>query len=187
VLIAQGTEAGGHMGPISLLALLPEVLRVAGDRPVLAAGGLVDGRDLAAMLCLGAAGVVMGTRFLATPESPARATHKQALLAAGPGATVASGIFDLLWGRDWPGVQARALQNDLTAQWAGHEADLLGHLDATRARLAQAEATGNTREMVCLAGTGVSRITTLLPAAQIVHDTVAEATRILRDWGTRVS
>jgi NAD(P)H-dependent flavin oxidoreductase YrpB (nitropropane dioxygenase family) len=186
VLIAQGMEAGGHMGPTPLLALLPEVLRVAGDRPVLAAGGLVDGRDLAAMLCLGASGVVMGTRFLATPESPARAAHKQALLTAGTGATVASGIFDILWGRDWPGVQARALRNDLTARWVGHEADLHAHLDATRARIAFAEATGDPSEMICLAGTGVSRIATLLPAAQIVHDTVMEATRVLRDWGARL-
>src|SRR5262249_52670467 len=69
VLVAQGYEAGGHMGPVPLLTLLPEVVAVAGERPVLAAGGIVDGRGLAAALCLGAAGALMGTRFLATHEN----------------------------------------------------------------------------------------------------------------------
>lgn len=70
----------------------------------------MDGRGLAAVFCLGAAGVLVGTRFLATPEAPASPTHKQAILtASGPDATVASGIFDILWEGEWPGVQVRAL------------------------------------------------------------------------------
>jgi NAD(P)H-dependent flavin oxidoreductase YrpB (nitropropane dioxygenase family) len=70
VLTAQGMEAGAHMGPTALGTIVPTVVRVAGDRPVLAAGGIVDGCGLAAAFCLGASGVSMGTRFLATPESP---------------------------------------------------------------------------------------------------------------------
>ena len=94
------------MGPAPLLTLLPEVVAAAGGRPVLAAGSIVDGRGLAAALCLGAAGALMGTRFLATHENPTSAAHKRALLGAGPGDTVASEIFDIIWGDDWPGVGA---------------------------------------------------------------------------------
>ncbi|HYN89009.1 MAG TPA: nitronate monooxygenase [Ardenticatenaceae bacterium] len=187
VLVAQGHEAGGHMGPLPLFGFLPEVVAVAGARPVLAAGGIVDGRGLAAALCLGAAGVLMGTRFLATPESPASAIHKQALLSAsGPVATVASGIFDVLWESDWPGVQARALRNRLTARWVGREGELRAHLAEAQAALQQAQEAGNPEEMILLAGMGAGCIQDLKPAGQVVHDIIAEAAQILHDWGMRV-
>lgn len=183
-VIAQGTEAGGHMGPIPLFSLLPEVVAVAGGRPVLAAGGIVDGRGLAAALCLGAAGVVIGTRFLATPEAPATPSHKRALLAAAPESTVASTIFDTLWGDEvWPGVQARALRNSLTARWLGREQELLRAPEEAVAALQRAEAADDSAEMIHLAGMGVGRIRELAPAGRIVRDVVAEATSILRELG----
>jgi NAD(P)H-dependent flavin oxidoreductase YrpB (nitropropane dioxygenase family) len=175
ILIAQGTEAGGHNGPVPLWALVPAVVAVAGDRPVLAAGGIVDGRGLAAALCLGAAGVVMGTRFLATPEAPTSSLHKQYLLAAGPDATLASDVPDLLWGIPWPGVQARALRTALLMRWHGREAGLLAEREAVAAGVERARAAGDADEMILLAGAGVDRIDAIVPAADLVRRAVADA------------
>lgn len=187
VLVAQGVEAGGHMGPHSLLGLLPAVVDAAGTTPVLAAGGIVDGRGLAAALCLGASGVLMGTRFLATPEAPILAAYKQAIVAAAPGTTAASSIFDVLWGDEWPGVQARALRNSLTARWLGRDDELRAARDEALAALQRAEADGTTDEMILLAGAGSGLIHDLRPAGEVVTSVAAEAADILRDWGVRLS
>jgi len=181
VLVAQGHEAGGHMGPIPLRTLLPEIVAVAGGRPVLAAGAMVDGRDLAAVLRLGASGVLMGTRFLATPEAPAPAAHKQAILDAQPGTTVASGIFDILWGDAWPGVQVRTIQNRFTARWVGREDELLAMVDEVRRERDRTRADEDLHEMALLAGEGAGRIRDITPAGQIVRDIMAEAERILSE------
>lgn len=186
VLVAQGREAGGRMGPLPLLSLLPAVVEVAGETPVLAAGGIVDGRGLAAALCLGAAGVLMGTRFLATPEAPIPAAHKQAIVAAAPGGTVASGIFDLIWGEEWPGVRARALCNSLTARWLGRDDELRAVRAEALEALQQAEAANNADEMVLLAGVGAALIRELRPAGEVVTDVAAEAERVLRALGARL-
>lgn len=187
VLVAQGSEAGGHMGPLPLLSVLPAVVAVAGGRPVLAAGGISDGRGLAAALCLGAAGVLMGTRFLATPESPISPAYKRAILAAGPGATVASGLFDLLWGFAWPGVRVRAIGNALTERWAGREDELAAHLEEVRAECDRANREDDPRGMALLAGEGVGQIDAIQPAGAIVQSVAAEAERVLRAWGGHVS
>jgi NAD(P)H-dependent flavin oxidoreductase YrpB (nitropropane dioxygenase family) len=187
LLIAQGTEAGGHMGPVPLWSLLPDVVATAAGRPVLAAGGIVDGRGLAAALCLGAAGIVIGTRFLATPEAPVPMAHKQAIVQAPPDATVASGIFDLIWGEEWPGVQARALRNQFTARWVNREAELRAQRAEAFAALQQAEAAADMEEMINLAGMGAGRIHDLVPAGQLVQEVVAEAERILREWSERLA
>jgi nitronate monooxygenase len=111
------------------MTLLPEVVAVAGRRPVLAAGGIVDGRGLAAALCLGAVGALMGTRFLATPEAPAPPAHKRAIVQSAPGDTVASDLFDILWGDNWPGVRARAIRNAFVERWLGRENELRDTID----------------------------------------------------------
>src|SRR5262245_19669899 len=186
VLVAQGYEAGGHMGPTPLLALLPEVVAVAGSRPVLAAGGIVDGRGMAAALCLGASGVLMGTRFLATHEAPALAAHKRAILAARPSDTLASGIFDILWGDEWPGVQTRAIQNQFTRRWLGREDELRMAIEELRRRRAKEGDDQNPDEMPLLAGVGAGLIHELKPASQVVREVVEEAQQVLRVWGARV-
>jgi nitronate monooxygenase len=180
VLVAQGREAGGHMGPLPLLSLLPEVVARAGGRPVLAAGGIVDGRGLAAALSLGAAGVLMGTRFLATPECPTSQIHKRAILASGLGDTVASEIWDILWGKEWPGTRVRALQNRLTARWDGREDELRGVLETVRAEYEQGCASQDQEIMALLAGEGAGRIHDLRPAGDVVKAIVAEATGVLQ-------
>ncbi len=181
VLVAQGVEAGGHMGPNPLWSLLPAIVDLAGATPVLAAGGIVDGRGLAAALCLGAQGVVIGTRFLATPESPARPSHKEAIVRAGSDDTTASEMFDILWGANWPGVQARAIRNRLTERWAGREDALRAVRDEALATLHQAEAADDSEEMVLLAGVGAARINEIVPAGDLVRAIAAEASDVLRN------
>jgi enoyl-[acyl-carrier protein] reductase II len=91
LVVAQGTEAGGHTGLVATMPLVPMIVDAVGDRvPVVAAGGIFDGRGLAAALALGAAGVWVGTRFIATPEARAVAGYKDALLAAREDATTIS-------------------------------------------------------------------------------------------------
>jgi len=184
LLVAQGHEAGGHMGPVPLMALLPEVVAAAGDRPVLAAGGIVDGQGLAAALCLGAAGALMGTRFLATPEAPALPGYKRAILDAAPGATVASELFDILWGDAWPGVQTRAIRNAFVDRWLGRADELRDCVDEVRRLRAIIRADWDEQQMPLLAGAG--RIRELKPAGQVVRDVVAEAEQVLRAWGQRL-
>ena len=85
-VVAQGTEGGGHTGTVATLALVPQVVDAVGDKvPVVAAGGLFDGRGLAASLALGADGVWIGTRFIATPEARAVKGYKEALLGIARG------------------------------------------------------------------------------------------------------
>jgi NAD(P)H-dependent flavin oxidoreductase YrpB (nitropropane dioxygenase family) len=181
VLIAQGREAGGHMGPHPLWTLLPEVLAIAGDRPVLASGGLVDGRDLAAALTMGAAGVHMGTRFLASAESPATAAHKQAILDARDGDTLDTGLWDELWGGVWPGVKVRAFRNKLTERWHGRDAELAENIAAVRAEFETASAADDTTKRPMLAGEGSTRISRIMAAAEIVGSVVGEAETVLRE------
>jgi NAD(P)H-dependent flavin oxidoreductase YrpB (nitropropane dioxygenase family) len=116
-VIAQGTEAGGHTGRVSTFALVPQVVDVADGRPVLAAGGVGDGRGLAAALVLGAEGAVMGTRFLATRESAAHENFKAKI--------VASRAEDAVVTRAYTGKTARHLRNRYIELWEGHEDEIL--------------------------------------------------------------
>src|ERR1700681_3318979 len=118
VIVAQGTEGGGHVGTMSTLALVPQVVDVVGGVPVLAAGGIADGRGLAAVLMLGAQGALIGTRFLATPEARGRGHSKDAILNAMGSQTVASTFFDDVMKRVWPGALVRAIQHPLLEEWA---------------------------------------------------------------------
>lgn len=102
VLVAQGTEAGGHTGYISTLPLVAAVVDVARPLPVLAAGGIADGRGLAAMLLLGAQGVWMGTRFYASREAVAKAWEKQRMVEAGTDETVLTKVCDLTFAYPFP-------------------------------------------------------------------------------------
>jgi NAD(P)H-dependent flavin oxidoreductase YrpB (nitropropane dioxygenase family) len=187
MLIAQGSEAGGHVGPIALSAVLPGVVAVAGKRPVLAAGAIVDGPSLAAAMCLGAAGAWMGTRFLATPESPALPAHKRAIVEARAGATVRSGIWDLIWGRPWPGVQVRAIRNALADRWIGREEQISAARQDINKGIESAEDRDDETEIDLLAGEGVGRISTIRPAGDLVGEIAEDAERVLRRLGGRLA
>jgi len=116
-VVAQGTEAGGHTGQVATIALVPQVVDAVGDRvPVVAAGGLFDGRGLAAALALGADGVWIGTRFIATYEARAVAGYKETLLATAEDGTVVS--------RAYTGKTCRVVRNDWTQRFDDHPEDL---------------------------------------------------------------
>ena len=116
VIIAQGAEAGGHVGSVTTLVLVPQVVDAV-EVPVLAAGGIGDGRGVAAALMLGAEGAWIGTRFLATVESSAHENHKKKILAVDEEGTVVS--------RCYTGKPSRVLKNRFTDRWKGHGGEVL--------------------------------------------------------------
>ena len=180
-VVAQGTEGGGHTGTVATMALVPQVVDAVGDKiPVVAAGGLFDGRGLAASLALGADGVLVGTRFIATPEARAVRGYKETLVATPEDGTVVSLGFT--------GKTCRVVRNDWTSYYEQHPDELRKFTDqAIHAMKEGANHLGapsdtvvdtNREFMPC--GQGVGAITSLIPAAQIVRDIVAEAERVLR-------
>ncbi len=114
IVMAQGVEAGGHVrGTVTTLALVPEVRDAIGDLPLLAAGGLADGRGLAAVLALGADGAVFGTRFLVSAESAAHRRYKERIVAADAAQTIHTTLFDI----GWPDAPHRVLRSRLIEDW----------------------------------------------------------------------
>src|SRR5215468_601115 len=121
VIIAQGIEAGGHVaGEVSTMVLLPRIVDAVTPGLVLAAGGIADARGLAAALCLGADGVVMGTRFLATPEANAHPIYKTRLVAASEEDTVRT----ILFGHGWPHAPHRTLRTRFVREWVDRESEM---------------------------------------------------------------
>lgn len=181
IIIAQGRDAGGHGGSLrGTLGLVPAVVDAVSPIPVVAAGGIADGRGLAAALSLGAAGVSMGTRFLATRESVWSAARKAGLVAGQGDQTLQSRLFDTLGDPDWPmKFPARFLRNATSARWEGQEAELEATADAERARYADVPLDDLERRLT-LCGEGVDLITDVPTAREVVERTVAEAIMVLR-------
>lgn len=180
VLVAQGSDAGGHAGTRGTLALVPAVVDVAGTLPVVAAGGIADGRGIAAACMLGASGVMLGSRFYASRESLAHTKAKQALLAASGDDTVRGAVFDRLRGWTWPrGYSLRTLANDMTARWPAEATELDNDLAAQRAEFERAVASGDTRLAPVIAGEAADLIHDLPPAGEIVMRVMAEARALL--------
>jgi nitronate monooxygenase len=179
-LIAQSMEAGGHVQSTTLAAdLLPAVLAMAGAVPVLAAGGISTGDGAADVIAKGAAGAVMGTRFLATREAASHDAYKAALVAARAGDPVLTNCFDV----GWPFAMHRVLRNDTLETWeaAGcpQPPDRPGEGDVVFRRGDQEfprysdtppmpGATGDLTSAVLYAGTGVGEIGTIEPAADLL-------------------
>jgi len=143
VLVAQGTEAGGHVGWMASLPLLPMMVKALAPLPVLSAGGIADGRGLAAALALGADGVLLGTRFMATPEAPIHANFKQAIVNSDGHDTVLTEIPDLASQRVWPGAMSRAQRNQFIERWAGREWMVRQNAREIGQQLAAARAAGD--------------------------------------------
>ena len=136
VIIAQGTEAGGHGMSEPLFTLLPQVVDVCPNTPVVAAGGVADGRGLAAALVLGAEGVLVGTRFYASIEAEGHPQAKNRIVAAESGQTVRSIVFDLSRRNRWPGAfTGRLLRNRHAETWLGREDELELQMEVSRARV----------------------------------------------------
>ncbi|KAA0098173.1 nitronate monooxygenase [Mycolicibacterium sp. P1-18] len=175
VVVAQGTEAGGHGGGRSTLPFVPAVVDVAGDVPVLAAGGIADGRGLAAALVLGAAGVVIGTRFEATPEALLDADESAAIMSAGAADTVLGRVADVAADAGWPAVYpARTLRNAFTDAWQNRE-DQLGRDAEALAAFRAGVARGDMDFRPVWAGEAVDLVTEVRGASALVGRIVDEA------------
>ena len=186
VIVAQGTDGGGHVGMIGTFALLPAAIDAAFGVPVMAAGGIADGRGLAAALAMGAEGVLMGTRFLATPEAPIADAWRQGIVAADETATVRTAAFDRALQMDWPGAEVRALRNRFLEEWALRPDAAAQHTAELRPSLARALASGDFDWFPPMAGQSCALITSVEPAAEIVRRIVAEAETVLRGLGRYV-
>ena len=181
ILIAQGTEAGGHGASRTTLDIVPAIVDLAAGRvPVAAAGGIGDGRGLAAMMMLGASGVLLGTRFYASAECDGPEEAKQRICAASNGNSVRGIIFDLSRNNVWPApFTGRCLINDHARRWMGREVELMQNIKAVAAEYAAARAAGNFDVAAVIAGEAVGLIHDIPPAAEIVDRIAGEAEQIL--------
>src|SRR6478752_5549230 len=174
IVVAQGTEAGGHTGQIATLPLVPQIVDAVGDRvPVVAAGGIFDGRGLAAALALGADGVWIGTRFIATPEARSAPGYKDALLRTGEDGTTVT--------RSYSGKPMRTVRNTWTEYHDQHPDEirrfpeqLMVGIEGGWMHLGASESTpGVDPDRECYpSGQGVGAIHELIPAGDIVRSIV---------------
>lgn len=181
LVIAQGTEAGGHTGRVATLPLVPQVADAVGRQvPVVAAGGIVDGRGLAAALALGASGVWVGTRFVATPEARTVPGFKEVLLRTGEDGTVVT--------RAYTGKTLRAVRNAYTDYFEAHPEEIQPFPNQAAKSVAEGvfhlgageEAKVDPERECFPAGQGVGKISELVPAADLVTSMVSEAEAVLR-------
>jgi nitronate monooxygenase len=174
-IIAQGTEAGGHGGGRSLFPLLPAVVDRVAPIPVVAAGGISDGRGIAAAFALGAAGVLIGTRFYAAEESLGLAPAKQRIVEGSGDATIRTRVFDVVRRLPWPPeFTGRALRNDFVSRWHGSDAGLTASLDEETSRYTRAVEAGDFDTAAVWAGEGIDLVRDVAPAATIMARLLAE-------------
>jgi NAD(P)H-dependent flavin oxidoreductase YrpB (nitropropane dioxygenase family) len=179
VIVAQGIDGGGHVGEIGTTVIVRQVVRAVAPVPVLAAGGFADGSGLAAALALGASGVLLGTRFLATEEAPVEAAYKEAIVASGGDDTIVTTVADTLSGRDWPGAWARMRRTRFVEEWLGREPELRKRREAAWARLEAAEESDPDYGLMWI-GQSAGLIDSVVPAGDVVWQIVGEAEEILR-------
>jgi nitronate monooxygenase len=185
VIVAQGSEAGGHGSVRATLPFVPQVVdlvaREAPDTCVVAAGGIADGRGLAAALMLGADGVLLGTRFYASAESLAHPAAKAKMATATGEETVRSSTIDIVRDIPWPTeFTARIMRNAFTERWHGAETELAGAKAREMLRYQAAVTLGDFSTACILGGEAMGLFDAVLPAGEIVERIVAEAERSLR-------
>lgn len=183
VLVAQGSEAGGHGGGRATLPFVPIVVDLAGATPVLAAGGIADGRGLAAALCLGAAGALIGTRFQASTEALVEPEVSKAILDGRGGDTERSRILDIARAAPWPArYPARSLRNAFLDRWRNREEELEVDEEA-KAEYRAAAAVGDLSAVPVWASEAIDLIGTIFPAADLVARLSREAEMALTRAG----
>jgi nitronate monooxygenase len=180
ILIAQGAEAGGHGDARGTFALVPAVVDVARGVPVAAAGGVADGRGLAAALMLGADGVLVGTRFYATLEAAGAKAAKERIVSGSGDRTIRSILFDIARRNVWPApYTGRVLRNEFSEKWRGREAELMQHQATEAARYDKARDNGDFDTAAVIAGESVDMISDIPPAGEVVERMVKEASALL--------
>lgn len=185
IIVAEGCEAGGHSGYRGVFTLVPEaadyLARFAPETVLVAAGGVGDGRGLAAALMLGADGVLVGTRFVASQESEAPDGLRQAIVRADGDATMKSTSVDVARRRYWPNPEfvIRVLKNGFVTKWHGRDRELENAIDVEYQRFWEAFKAGDADNTAVLAGEVSGIIADIPPAARIVDDMVAQACQLL--------
>lgn len=181
ILVAQGAEGGGHGVSRGLITLLPEIVDAVGGRiPVVACGGLADGRGLAAGLMLGASGAMFGTRFYASQEAAGADAAKERIRAASGDDSLRSIVFDISRRNVWPApFTGRCLRNPFLDRWYGREVELLRTADAEAERVAEARRKQDFDVAPVIAGEASGLVREILPAREIVDRIVREAQTLL--------
>jgi NAD(P)H-dependent flavin oxidoreductase YrpB (nitropropane dioxygenase family) len=187
IIIAQGTEGGGHVGWMASMPLIPMIVDAVAPLPVLAAGGFADGRGLVAALSLGAQGILLGTRFLATTESPLHPNFKQAIVDSDGHDTQLSEIPDIAAGLVWPGAMTRSRRNRFIERWSGREWSLRQNRVEALGRLRAARESGDVDEGPLSMGQDAGLIQDIVGAADIVARIAQEAERIVTQKLPRLS
>jgi nitronate monooxygenase len=191
VVVAQGAEAGGHSGRRSTFSLVPEVADLLAIRspetPLVAAGGIADGRGLAAAMMLGADGVLMGSRFLVTKESAASPRFSEAIVLANGDQTLKARTMDIVRGYDWPTdeFEPRVLANSFFEAWDGRDEELAAseNLEQLRASFWKAYHAGDPSHSGVLVGEAAGLIRNIPSVGELVADIVATAENLLRRNG----
>ena len=185
IVIAQGAEGGGHGLKRATITLVPEIAdhmhRLGSKSLLCAAGGIADGRGLAAALALGADGVLLGTRLWAAEEALVHPNMHDEAIAVSGDQTIRSTIMDMARQRNWPkGFTARVISNEFTAAWHGRETELADKIDAIIPLYQQAWDAGDTSLANVFVGEATGLIHDIKPAAEIITTMVAEAEMVIR-------
>ncbi|MBV8214213.1 MAG: nitronate monooxygenase [Verrucomicrobia bacterium] len=188
ILVAQGAEAGGHGVTRGLVTLVPEIVdELEGRKPIVAAGGIADGRGLAAALMLGAAGVLMGTRFYASQESAGVQRAKERICSATGDDTLRSIVFDISRHNVWPApFTGRCLRNAHADRWFGLEVELMRRLDQESAKYAAAREAGDFDIAAVIAGESVGLIHDIPSVRDVFEGVMDEASTLLSRWSSKL-
>jgi enoyl-[acyl-carrier protein] reductase II len=178
VIIAQGGEAGGYAGNVSTMALVPQVVDAVSPIPVVAAGGIFDGRGIAAALMLGAVGVNLGTRFLASKEAPISEEWKQAILRAQSEQAVKVEVLNDISpvpGTVGYGTVLRSLPTPFLEEWSAKRGEASRERDRLRQHLVSTHQAGRQQDTLLTAGQTAGGIREVLPVADLMRQLIAEA------------
>ena len=185
VIVAEGCEAGGHSGNRGVFTFVPEAAdylsKHSPNTLLVAAGGVGDGRGLAAALMLGADGVLVGTRFVASKESEAPEGFREAIVNADGDSTVKSNSVDVVRKRYWPNPEfvVRVLKNEFVSKWHGREREIEKNIDVEYERFWNAFTAGDAHHSGVLMGEASGLIHDAPPAEKIIKDMVAQACELL--------
>ncbi len=187
-VMVQGNEAGGHTGRRGTLNFAAQVLDLSGDVPIVVAGGVGTGRGLAAALAMGAAGVVVGTRFKASEEYGGPEHQKAAIVASDGSNTLAEAITDMPLPFEWPtGVVGRLLRSPFTEEWEGRAAELKKVVAAGESGEFYGKLAANPATQLNWAGESSGLVSRVMPAAEIVAEVVREAEELLKRVGATLA
>jgi enoyl-[acyl-carrier protein] reductase II len=189
VIIAQGGEAGGYGGEVSTMALVPQVVDAVSPIPVVAAGGIYDGRGVAAALMLGAAGVNLGTRFVASKEAPVSDAWKQAIARAESEDAMKADILNEI--SPLPGTAGyrtvlRSLHTPFLDEWSAKREQARGNRDRLREHIVSTHQAGRQHETLLTAGQSAGGIKDILPVAEIMRRLLAETEAVLANAAQRL-